>query len=301
MKIAYIFRGQPRQTSICSRLFRHYTVDRMPQHDFTAHIYAWSTTNTNSGGTVQTPHQHNRAQLKDRLTQEYKPQSIHVADDTVHYRDICMEYAKYSGLNSVVVYWKLSQVIAEIRAQQQLLDYCKAHDYEPDLIVDTRTEAFHWIHGDFFERSVDKLDKQSDSILVHHLLSMDPHRSVADFTFVYNMNTLKNMCKENSHTRITNSLYSDTTHNELINNNTWNSHTLYPLIAHTNQDYIEIAINQLKLTVVNDAHNSNILTEEATLANYFLYSESQEQLMGNPHDVDLDAIHNTLYTKLKIY
>ena len=64
---------------------------------------------------------------------------------------------------------------------------------------------------------------------------------------------------------------------------------------------ISLAINQLKLTVVNDAHNSNILTEEATLANYFLYSESQEQLMGNPHSVDLDSIHNTLYTKLKIY
>ena len=51
MKIAYIQRGQARNTTAASRIFEKYTVDAYPQHDHSVHIYTWNhTSRVNEGG-----------------------------------------------------------------------------------------------------------------------------------------------------------------------------------------------------------------------------------------------------------
>ena len=74
---------------------------------------------------------------------------------------------------------------------------------------------------------------------MHKLREWDSYRYVSDYTFVYNMETLANMCTQNSSTRLLDTLYSKA-NLQMMNPNTrkqpgktyWMSHTLYPTVVH---------------------------------------------------------------------
>ena len=209
MKIAYIQRGQARNTTAASRIFQKYTVDAYPQHDHSVHIYTWNHTSRGNEGGVSGLTFGNSMSLKTELMRLYDIDNTQVTiGDNSHYRDIILPFVEYAdnGWDPLNVYTVLNQIIADMRAQEQLLSYCMQNDYTPDLIVDTRPEMMHLIENNFYENSVQTLNESPNSILVHKLREWDSYRYVSDYTFVYNMETLTNMCTQNSSTRLLDTL-----------------------------------------------------------------------------------------------
>ena len=301
MKIAYILRGQTRNRIVAARLFNKYTRERLLEHDHTVHIYTWNHTNDSSRGQPNTARELDAGALKVQLNSLYSPETLTVGDDS-HYKDLIIPFAASVDWSPVVVYSVLNQIIADMRAQDQLRAYCNLHDYTPDLIVDTRPELFHWVHKSFYADSKSTLDDNPNSVLVHKLSSTESNgmvqRYVSDYTFVYNMDTLIDMTTENSTTRITNALYSESNSLRMSGDGSWISHTLYPSIVHAKQNYIEMSIASMVPTVVIDERlEHEIHTTPPTSERYYSYSDLQpipSLSMKQRPPRDLDAIHTSI-------
>ena len=301
MKIAYILRGQTRNTVTAARLFNKYTRLRLTEHDHTVHIYTWNHTNDSSRGQPNSTRELNGAALAVQLNSLYSPETLAVGDDS-HYKDLIIPFANRVDWSPVVVYSIINQIIADTRAQDQLYEYCKLHNYRPDLIVDTRPELFHWVHKSFYADSITTLLNNTNSVLTHKLTWTAPdsmhQRYVSDYTFVYNMDTLADMCTENSTTRIKNSLYSNENLQLMKGDGSWSSHTLYPSIVHTKQNYILMSIESMVPTVIIDERlEHEIHTTPPSSERYYSYSELQPipSLSMKPTiQRDIDAIHTSI-------
>jgi hypothetical protein len=301
MKIAYILRGQTRNTITSARLFNKYTRGRLLEHDHTVHIYTWNHTNDSSRGQPNTTRELNADALAVQLNSLYSPETLTIGDDG-HYKDLIIPFAQSVDWSPVVVYSVLNQIIADLRAQDQLLEYCNLHDYTPDLIVDTRPELFHWVHKSFYADSKSTLDNNPNSVLTHKLTWTAPdsmhQRYVSDYTFVYNMDTLRSMTTENSTTRVTNALYSESNMDLMSEDGSWSSHTLYPSIVHNKQNYILMSIASMVPTVVIDERlEHEIHTTPPSSERYYSYSELQPipSLSMKPTvPRDIDAIHTSI-------
>ena len=306
MKIAYIQRGQARNTTAASRIFQKYTVDAYPQHDHSVHIYTWNHTSRVNEGGVSDLTFVNSVSLKTELMSLYDIDNDQITvGDNSHYKDIILPFVEYAdnGWDPLNVYTVLNQIIADMRAQEQLLSYCKVHDYTPDLIVDTRPEMMHLIENNFYENSVSTLNANSNSILVHKLREWDSYRYVGDYTFVYNMSTLTNMCTQNSTTRLLDTLYS-AANLQMMNPNTrkhpgktyWLSHTLYPSVVHKEQNYIKMSIDDTHPTAILDSQlEHEIFNKPANNDSYYAYSDLQSYKgTTSLTNIERERIHNTL-------
>ena len=306
MKIAYIQRGQARNTTAASRIFQKYTVDAYPQHVHSVHIYTWNHTSRVNEGGVSNLTFGNSMSLKTELMRLYDIDDTQVTiGDNSHYRDIILPFVKYAdnSWDPLNVYTALNQIIADMRAQEQLLSYCNLHDYTPDLIVDTRPEMMHLIENNFYENSVATLKANPNSILAHKLREWDSYRYVGDYTFVYNMETLTNMCTQNSTTRLLDTLYSEP-NLLMMNPNTrkgagktyWMSHTLYPTVVHKLQSYIKMNIDDTHPTVILDSQlEHEIFNKPANNNIYYAYCDLQSNTgTTSLTNIERERIHNTL-------
>lgn len=309
MKIAILLRGQARQTSHSAQLFRHFTEDRHPSIDFEHHIYAWNSLTNSSSGCPAYQTQSNSIELLSALKQTYNPHSISVADERIHYNElICPWTTHYKTLNNILednVYdsvrdhWVLNQIIADMRVQSQAYNYY-LHKDKPDLIVDTRTEMMHWFNDDVLEAY--KLTPDNTVLAARSSVDSQDYREVDDYTFIYNWNTLENMCKHTPEVRLKNSLYSDIqTHMDLkLKHYNWNSHRLYPMIVHKDQTYTEVKraygedYAETVLSGRNETVLKNILSNSIYRDAYYDYSTAQPKIVPSSSEVDIERIHNEL-------
>lgn len=302
-------RGQARHTLASSKIFQKYCVDRYPQHDFGVHIYTWDHTSPHSEGTVKPLINRDKVWLKDHLNELYKPDSIAVGDNS-HYKDIIVPFSQHVDWHPIVIFTVLNQIIASMRVQEQLYNYCEHYDYTPDLIVDTRTEMMNYATDGFWEHAYNTLNNNSNSVLAHKLREWDSYRYVGDFTFVYNMDTLKNMCIENSTTRLTSALYSESNFKMMCpktrkaeGKTYWMSHTLYPSIVHKLQNYINMEIqdvNGMHSTAINNPCPQHEIFELSPNGNsYFDYCDQQTFEYTGQHEPEyIEQLHAQLLQKL---
>lgn len=317
MKIAILLRGQARQFHQSAELFRHFTENRHPSIDFEHHIYAWNSLTNSSSGCPAYQTQSNSIELLSALKQNYNPHSISVADERVHYDDVICPWTTHyktannigsntewdsdydSKYNSVRDHWVLNQIIADMRVQSQAYNYYKDRN-KPDLIVDTRTEMMHWFNDDVLEA----YSNVADNTILTARSSVNPqgYREVDDYTFVYNWNTLRHMCKHTPDVRLYNSLYSNIqTHMDLkLKHDDWGSHKLYPVIVHTDCEYQlmqrNLDFSETVLTVRDETLLKHTLNSSATNDAYNEYSMIQNDSVISGYDVATMGLREHLYS-----
>ncbi len=261
MKIAYLLRGQARQTHQSSELFRRYTVDRFPDYSFDTHIYTWNHWNSSNQGLPAPRTYTDSMVLKDQLLKQYNPTTITIGDNS--------HETLYSEREISV----LNQIIADLRGQTQLYNYYKDSVIKPDLIVDTRPEMFHWIDVDYYEDTTKTLNKSPNSVLVNKLKLTDNLRYTSDYTFIYNWNTLEDMCSSDPQARL-NQLNSF--EYSINNSDHYTSHTLYPYIVYSKQTLCDTGSVEPPQTVLNTYYPEHeIFHSEATQSRFYSYSKLQ--------------------------
>ena len=262
MKIAYLLRGQARQTQQSSQLFRKYTRDRFPQHDFDTHIYTWNHTNDSSQGKPVDRTYTDSMVLKDQLIEQWHPTTITIGDNS-------HEIAYSDGELAVI-----NQIIADLRGQDQLYNYYAQLETKPDLIVDTRPEMFHWIEADYYPNTVNMLNNNPNSVLVNKLKLTDNLRYASDYTFVYNWNTLQNMCSSDAESRLNSGLkgfpYG------IDSSRHYSSHELYPYIVYSTQGLLDTGAVEPPQTVLLTYYDDDpIFYSEPSVELYYAYSSRQ--------------------------
>ena len=262
MKIAYLLRGQARQTPQSSLLFNKYTVNRFPEYSFDTHIYTWNHNNASNQG-LPTPRTYTDSMvLKDQLISQYNPSTITIGDNSHE-----MVYSE----REIAV---LNQIIADLRGQTQLYNYYKSSVIKPSLIVDTRPEMFHWIEKDYYKDTARTLNKSPNSVLVNKLKSTDNLRYTSDYTFIYNWNTLADMCNNDPQARLNTGLNSF--EYSINNSDHYTSHTLYPYIVYSRQTLLDTGSVEPPQTVLN-THYSNHAIWNTTPSESLYYSYSKLQ------------------------
>lgn len=262
MKIAYLLRGQARQTDQSSELFRRYTVDRFPEYSFDTHIYTWNHTNASNQGQPTDRTYTDRMVLKDQLTKQYNPTTITIGSNR--------HETQYSEREISV----LNQIIADLRGQTQLYNYYKDSVIKPDLIVDTRPEMFHWIEKDYYIDTAKTLKVSPNSVLVNKLSLRDNLRYSSDYTFVYNWNTLENMCTSEADTRLNSGLNSFPY--DITNSDNYTSHVLYPYIVYNTQTLLDNGQIEPPQTVLNTYYREHdVFSSEPSNTLYYAYSSKQ--------------------------
>ena len=262
MKIAYLLRGQARQTVQSSRLFHRYTVDRFPTVDFDVHIYTWNHSNASSQGQPTLRTYTDPMVLKDQLREQWHPTTICIGDNS--------HETPYSEREITI----LNQIIADLRGQTQLYNYYKDKAIQPDLIVDTRPEMFHWIEADYYSDTNDTLNNNPNSVLVNKLKTADRLRYSSDYTFVYNWNTLQNMCGSDANTRLNRGLNTFPYSRDELKH--YNSHTLYPWIVYSSQTLLDNGRVEPPQTVLNTHYPEHAIWNSSPSESlYYEYSSTQ--------------------------
>lgn len=262
MLIAYLLRGQARQTAQSSELFRRYTVNRFPEHDFDTHIYTWNHTNASNQGLPTDRTYTESMVLKRSLIDQYNPTTITIGNNS------------HETLYSEREIGVLNQIIADLRGQDQLYNYYKDSERKPDLIVDTRPEMFHWIETDYYEDTVNTLNDSPNSVLVNKLKLTDNLRYTSDYTFIYNWNTLVEMCSSDSNTRLNTGLNSFPY--SINNSDHYISHVLYPYIVYSTQTLLDTGQIEPPQTVLNTHYTKHeIFHSVPSNSIYYSYSKAQ--------------------------
>lgn len=265
MKIAYLLRGQARQTQQSSELFHKYTVDRFDTVDFDVHIYTWNHSNPSSQGLPTDRTYTDSMVLKDQLREQWHPTTICIGDNS--------HETQYNASEITI----LNQIIADLRGQTQLYNYYKLEEIQPDVIVDTRPEMFHWIKDGYWKDTVNVLNHNPNTVLVNKLKTTDTNlRYTSDYTFVYNWNTLMDMCSSLADTRLHRGLDTFPYNSVKDSNGDYTSHTLYPWIVYRDQTLLDTGTVEPPQTVLNTHYREHeVFYQEPTQMRYYAYSSTQ--------------------------
>ena len=238
MKIAVILRGQSRNSHQSRLINSHFLEAAHPYAEFSYHIYNWTSVQTSMGGTLGSRNQyyHHPADLYKELKSIYNPATLDVVPDHKHYRQLIIPaVARYRELrihnpeiDSVNLYWKYSQIIAQMRAQDQLVAHCLSSGYRPDLILDTRNDAIFRIEPDDLQDITTTVNSVKRGVIVANKYTWMDYTAVDDEQFFYSFNTLLEQTQSTPDERYWNSFSKIKLHEEWIESGIYNSHILFP-------------------------------------------------------------------------
>ena len=309
MKIAILLRGQPRQIQAGMELLNHFTIDRFPQHEFTIHIQSWNSVTPSTAGLMDRQPEFLDVNDLIKTFETYNPDSLSVSDDAQHYNRYILAVVRNTNLgysmatHAGLLYWKTSQMIAHYTVQDQLKTYAQKHDYEPDLIVDTRTDMCHWIGEAALNNCADYVNKNPRHILVNRLFEWNSYPACSDENFLYSMDHLQDVTRYSPLTRYNTGFKNIDTHRDLIEKDIWNSHTLWPLMSFPDNELIRIEDITGEQFLYSRLHSSNLAGTTTNIANdtsaYYTLMDTilhNDQSTDDTKDPDWTRLYNTLYS-----
>ncbi len=312
MKIAVIIRGQPRQYSAGSQLLKHFLTDRFPEVEFSTHVYSWTSSTPSTAGILgdTMPYFHSKSTLYKQLKHSFDPTTLWVEPDNTHYRDIIYPLAERlpkSFLSDNVVtragllYWKTSQILAHYRGQSQLAEHCYSSGYKPDYIVDTRSDMSLYGILESLYKFKEHLNTNPDDVIAPILYSWSNTQAVGDNYYVYSLPTLLKCTQRDSINRYNSSYKRDIkSHKQLIDNNIYNSHTLYPLMCFKDLNIItpESIDAELPYSRLHSARLENATRDRDTsIGSYYNIMDKIPHSDTRTRNVTSD-VYSRLYNKL---
>ena len=312
MKIAVIIRGQPRQYSAGSQLLQHFLTDRFPEIEFSTHVYSWTSSTPSTAGILGDimPYFHSRSTLYKQLKDCFNPTTLHVEPDNIHYRDVIYPLAERlprtflsddTVTRAGLLYWKTSQILAHYRAQSQLAEHCIVSGYKPDYIVDTRSDMSLYGILESLYKFQEHLDTNPDDVIAPILYSWSNTQAVGDNYYIYSLPTLLTLAQRDSINRYNSSYKRDIkSHKQLIDNNIYNSHTLYPLMCFKDMNIItpESIDAELPYSRLHSAKLENATRDKDTsIESYYGIMDKIPHSDTRTRNVTSD-VYDRLYLKL---
>ena len=312
MKIALIIRGQPRQYSSGSQLLKHFLTDRFPEVEFSIHVYAWTSSTPSTAGILgdTMPYFHRKETLYKQLKLAYNSTSLTVEPDNNHYRDLIYPLAERlpksflsddTVTRAGLLYWKTSQILAHFRAQSQLANHVLESGYKPDYIVDTRSDMSLYGILESLYKFKEHLNTNPDDVIAPILYSWSNTLAVGDNYYIYSLPTLLKLTQRDSINRYNSSYKHDIKHHKaLTENNIYNSHTLYPLMAFKDMNIItpESIDAELPYSRLHSAKLENACRDKDTsIGSYYSIMDKIPHSDTRTRNVTSD-VYSRLYDKL---
>ena len=284
MKIAYLLKGQSRDSANSARLFKQFVLDRFPQHDIRVFIHSWTSVSNSSAGNIGgagAVEFHEPQALTKQLNHTWNPVSVEVTPDERAYTNLYLPLAEYDRDVALQLWWRTGQILSSLLVQSQLNDYIKLNNWTPDVVVSTKQDIVHYPEGHHFsafETLKDRLNTDPNA-LIHTSTSNLPAGSIPDDVVAFHPSRISKVPAV--------TLYKDRMreYNVLLHN----SHSLFPLV-----DYVECSFHagfedyQYARTYSTD-FNFEALHSYYTIINQIIQPQT--------HHKEFNALdlHNVLY------
>jgi hypothetical protein len=234
MKIAYLLKGQSRDSAAGARLFKQFVLDRFPQHDIRVFIHSWTSVSNSSAGDVTSAEClsfADGATLNLELKRTWNPVSVVVTPDEYAYTRLYLPLAQYEPSKAIQLWWRTGQILSSLLVQSQLNDYINSNQWTPDVVVSTKQDIVHYPEGHHFSAFENLKDilKTNHNALIHTSNTRLLDGSIPDDVVAFHPHSIS---KIDPYT-----LYRDRMKD--IDIRSHNSHSLFPLV-----DYVDMKLTQ---------------------------------------------------------